>query len=80
MTETEAMELAAATADQVIEDTMIAPVYQMLEAYEQQGKTLAQFRAAFADLVGGVDDEQLREVIERSLSYGLLRGRVTNAD
>ena len=80
MTEDEAMELAANAADQIIEDTMIAPVFQMLEAYEQQGKTLDQFRTDFANLVGEVDDEQLREVIERSLSYGLLRGRVTSAD
>ena len=80
MAEDEAMELAANAADQIIEDTMIAPVFQMLEAYEQQGKTLDQFRTDFANLVGEVDDEQLREVIERSLSYGLLRGRVTSAD
>lgn len=80
MTEEDAMELAANAADQVIEDTMIAPVFQMLESYEQQGKTLEEFRTDFANLVGGVDDDQLREVIERSLSYGLLRGRVTSAD
>lgn len=80
MTEEEAMQLAADAADQVVEDTMIEPVYNMLVEYEQQGKSLAEFHADFANLVGDVDDEQLREVIERSLSYGLLRGRITQVD
>lgn len=79
MTEDQAMQLAAEAADQAIEDTMIAPIYQMLVSYEQQGKTLAQFSADLANLVGPMDDEALREVLDRALSYSILRGAVTGA-
>ena len=37
-------------------------------------------RADFARLVGEVDDEALREVLERCLQYGVLRGLATQAD
>lgn len=80
ITEDEAIQLAADAADQIVADTMIAPVYQMLTEYEQAGKTLEQFRADFARLVGDVDDEALREVLERCLQYGALRGLATQAD
>lgn len=79
MTEDDAMQLAAEAADQAIEDRMIEPVYRMLVQYEQQGKTLADFRDALADLVGDLDDEGLREVLERALSYAMLRGAATSA-
>jgi phage gp29-like protein len=79
MTEDEAMQLAAEAADQAIEDRMIEPVYRMLVQFEQEGKTLAEFRDALADLVGDMDDDALREVLERALSYSLLRGAATNA-
>ncbi len=80
MTEDEAMQLAADAADQAIEDHMIAPVYSMLVQFEQDGKTLAEFQAALQDLVGEVDDEALREVIDRALTYSMLRGAATKAD
>lgn len=80
MTEDEAMQLAAAAADQTIEDHMIAPVYQMLVQYEAQGKTLAEFQADFSHLVGGMYDEGLREVLDRALTYSMLRGAATQAD
>lgn len=79
MTEDEAMQLASDAADQAIEDTMIAPIYQMLVSYEQQGKTLAQFSADLANLVGSMDEEALREVLDRALSYSILRGAATGA-
>lgn len=79
MTEEEAIELAAQAADTAIEDHMIAPVAEMLARFEADGRTLAEFQAALADLVGLVDDEALREVIDRSLSYAILRGAATNA-
>jgi len=79
MTEDEAIQLAADAADQVIEDKMIAPIYRMLVEFEQAGKTLAEFRDALADVVGEVDDEGLREVLDRALSYSMLRGAATNA-
>ena len=44
------------------------------------GKTLEQFRTDFARLVGDVDDDALREVLERCLQYGALRGLATQAD
>lgn len=77
MTEDEAIALASAAADQAIEDHMIAPVYAMLVQFEKDGKTLQQFQAALVDLVGPMDDEALREVVNRSLSYSILRGAVT---
>ena len=52
----------------------------MLAEYEQAGRTLEQFRTDFARLVGEVDDEALREVLERCLQYGALRGLATQAD
>lgn len=82
MTEDEAIELATQAADRAIEDRLIAPVADMLASYEAQGKTLEQFSADFARLIGSdaLDASQLREVIDRSLSYSLLAGRVTGAD
>ncbi len=79
MTEDEAMQLASEAADQAIEDHMIKPIYQMLVSYEQQGKTLAQFSADLAGTVGQMDDEALREVLDRALSYSILRGAATGA-
>lgn len=80
MTEDEAMQLAADAADQAIEDKMIAPVYAMLVQFEAEGKTLAEFQAALQGLVGEMDDEGLREVIDRALSYSMLRGAATQAE
>jgi phage gp29-like protein len=77
MTEQEAMDLASEAADQAIQDKMIAPIYQLLTQYEQEGKTLADFKAALEDVIGTLDDEALREVLDRALSYGILRGAAT---
>jgi len=79
MTEDDAIQLATEAADQTIEDKMIAPVYRMLVEFEAAGKTLLQFRDALADLVGDMDDEGLREVLDRALTYSMLRGAATNA-
>jgi phage gp29-like protein len=79
MTDDEALQLATDTADQVIEDTMIAPIARMLAEFEASGKTLQQFNDALQDMVGQMDDEGLREVLERALSYSILRGAATNA-
>lgn len=79
ITEDEAMQLATAAADQAIEDSMIEPVYRMLVEYEQDGKTLEQFRDALAGLVGEMDDDGLREVLERALAYSYLAGIATRA-
>jgi hypothetical protein len=80
MTEDEAVQLAAEAADRTIEDRMIAPVAEMLARYEAQGRTLAEFRADLEGMVGAMDDEGLREVLERSLRYSILRGAATQAD
>lgn len=77
MTELEAMTLATEAADDVIERHLIAPVYQMLSAYERDGKTLQQFRDDLADLVGELDDEALREVLDLSMSFALAQGATT---
>jgi phage gp29-like protein len=77
MTEDEAMQLAADAADQVIEDQMIAPIAQMLAEFEAQGKTLQEFKVALEDQVGKLDDEGLREVFDRALTYSMLRGAAT---
>jgi phage gp29-like protein len=80
MTEDEAMQLATDAADQVIEDKMIAPVYQMLVQFEAEGKTLAEFQTALESMVGQMDDEALREVIDRAITYSMLRGAATQAN
>jgi hypothetical protein len=78
MTVAEALALATAAADNAIEDRMIAPVAQMLASYEAQGKTLAEFKAAFEAQAGTLlDDEGLREVLDRALSYSILVGAAT---
>lgn len=79
MTEDEAVQLAAEAADRAIEDQMIAPVYEMLVQFERDGKTLAEFQTALGDIVGTLDDEGLREVLDRSMSYAMLRGAATQA-
>lgn len=79
MTEDEAIQLATDAADQVIEDHMIAPIATMLARFEAEGKTLAEFKSALEDLVGAMDDEALREVLDRSFSYSILRGAATRA-
>ena len=79
MSDDEALQLATDAADQVIEDQMIAPIARMLAEFEASGKTLQQFNDALQDMVGQMDDEGLREVLERALSYSILRGAATNA-
>ncbi len=78
MTEEQAIELAAAAADDVLESQVFDPVYRMLSQYERDGKTLAQFRDDLGDMVGGLDDAGLREVVERALQVGMLRGAATD--
>jgi phage gp29-like protein len=80
MTDEEAQQLATEAADQTIEDRMIAPVAAMLERYEAEGKILAEFSDALQELVGAMDDEALREVLDRALSFSILRGAATRAD
>lgn len=79
ITEDEAVQLAVEAADQAIEDSMIAPVYRMLVEFEKAGKSLEDFRDALVDLVGDMDDEALREVLERALMYSMLTGVATRA-
>lgn len=80
MTEAEAIELASQAADDAIEKRIIAPVYQMLVQYERDGKTLADFQADLGDIVDGLDEEGLREVLERAMTFAILRGAATQAD
>lgn len=80
MTEAEALQLATEAADQAIEDRMIAPVAELLAQFEAQGKTLAEFHAALEEMVGRIDDEGLRDVIDRALQFSILRGAATEAD
>lgn len=79
MTEAEAVQLAADAADQAIEDHLIAPIVTLLDRLESDGKTLADFQAALADVVGEMDDQALREVLDRALSYSILKGAATKA-
>lgn len=79
MTEAEAMDLASQAADDAIEAHLVEPVYQMLVQYEREGKSLEQFRDDLADMVPGLDDDALREVLEQALTFGILRGAATNA-
>ena len=79
MTDQEAEQLAADAADQAIADQMIEPIARMLAEFEADGKTLQQFNDALQDMVGQMDDKALREVLDRALSYSILRGAATNA-
>ena len=79
MTDDEALQLATDAADQVIEDNMIAPIAQMLAEFEASGKTLLEFSNALQDMVGQMDDKGLRDVLDRALSYSMLRGAATSA-
>ena len=79
MTDDEALQLATDAADQAIEDNMIEPIARMLARFEAEGKTLLDFNAALQDMVGQMDDTSLREVLDRALSYSILRGAATNA-
>lgn len=80
MTDEEAQALATEAADQAIEDRMIAPVAAMLASFEAEGKTLAEFHDALEQLVGAMDDAALREVLDRALTFSMLRGAATQAD
>lgn len=80
MTDDEAQQLATAAADQAIEDRMIAPIAAMLERFEAEGKTLAEFHDALEGIVGAMDDAGLREVLDRALTFSILRGAATQAD
>jgi phage gp29-like protein len=79
MTEDEAMQLATDAADSAIEDRMIEPIYRLLVQFEGEGKTLAEFQAALEQVVGVMDSEGLREVLDRAISYSILRGAATQA-
>ncbi|MBY0234392.1 MAG: DUF935 domain-containing protein [Burkholderiaceae bacterium] len=79
MTDAEATQLAIDAGDAAIEDQMIAPIVAMLAQFESDGKTLEDFQAALEDLVGVMDDEALREVLDRALTYSILRGAATQA-
>ena len=76
------MQLATEAADQAIADQMIAPGSRRCwREYEAQGRTPGRICKADAgpDLVGKLDDEALREVLDRALSYAMLRGAATQA-
>lgn len=79
MTDDEALQLATDAADQVIADQMIEPIARMLAEFEASGKTLLEFNDALQDMVGQMDDVGLREVLDRALSYSILRGAATDA-
>lgn len=78
MTEGQARQLAIDAADAEIEDKMIAPVYRMLVEYERQGKTLAEFQADLEKVVGVMDSDGLREVLDRAITYSILSGAATS--
>jgi phage gp29-like protein len=79
MTDDQALQMATEAADDVLEDSTIEPIARMLGQFEADGKTLAEFNAALQDVVGQLDDQGLREVLDRALSWSILRGAATNA-
>lgn len=80
MTDDEAVQLAAEAADRAIEDYMIQPVAELLARYEAEGKSLAEFSAALADIVGVMDNQALQDVTRQVLQYSILKGAATQAD
>lgn len=79
MTDEQALQLATDAADLAIADQMIEPIARMLAEFEADGKTLQQFNDALQDIVGQMDDQGLREVLDQALTFSMLRGAATNA-
>lgn len=65
---------ATQAADDVIEKTILQPAFEMLQRYEQQGKSLAQWLADLPRLFGTLDDDQLADINEQVLLYALAKG------
>lgn len=80
LTDLDAMQQATTEANQAIADHMIAPVYELLKQFERDGKSLQEFSAALTDVVGAMDDQALRGVIERAMTFSILRGAATDAE
>lgn len=79
LTEADAMDLAAVAADDAIERQMLRPIYEMLTRFEADGKTLAEFKAAYEQQIGTqLDDEGLRQVIELAMTYAMSFGAATS--
>ncbi len=80
MTPQQMRELASAAADEVIEDTIIAPVARMLATFEAQGKSLDDAINHLVTLTGEMDDAQLQEVVRRALTWSIAHGAATALD
>jgi phage gp29-like protein len=80
LTEDDAVELASLAADTTLSDNAIAPVYDMLVQFEKDGKSLNEFKTALEGMVGQLDDEGLREVIDRALMYSIAAGAVDSGE
>lgn len=65
---------AIAVADDVIEQQYLKPAFDLLQQYEQDGKTLKQFFDDLPALFGALDDATLADVNEQVLLYALAQG------
>ena len=61
-------------ADEAIERDYINPVVAMLKEYEEQGKTLKEFKDDMPKLFDFMDDEQLQQVNRTVLQYAFGEG------
>lgn len=61
-------------ADDIIEKDFIAPIARMLSQFENDGKSLNEFRDALANLYSGMDTNRLAEITTQALTYQWLQG------
>ncbi|ODR88007.1 hypothetical protein ABT47_16200 [Shewanella xiamenensis] len=62
------------TLDDIIETSYLAPIAEMLSQYEQQGKTLAEFKSDLTMLFGQLDDEEAQRLISETLMLDFAKG------
>ena len=70
---------AVDAADAVME-TLPAILYDRLIEFERQGKSLDEFEAALPDILPGLDETALAQVIQLSLSTAYLSGMDESTD
>lgn len=65
---------AAAVANEVVAQTVFEPALALLDRFEREGKSLAEFEAELGALVGTQDQEALREMAQSAVRLSYLQG------
>lgn len=64
--------------DKIIEQDWIAPTYDMLKQYEEDGKTIQEFQVALKKLYTELDDQGVEEIYRQLTQYSFAKG-ISNA-